>query len=167
MPATYEPISTQTISSGTGTVSFTSIPSTYTDLVLIGSIIPTNAGAAYLLYRINTDTGSNYTQTQWYWTNTSGGRGSIEVLNTTNIEIIGNQFQTLGAFATRAMFCNYANTNTWKHFIVEGRAPDNTSRSAAAVWQSTSAITSVQVIASPNAAIGTGSVFTLFGIKAA
>jgi hypothetical protein len=48
MPKTYEPISTQTLSSAVTGVTFTSIPQTYTDLVLVIKASASTAANAWL-----------------------------------------------------------------------------------------------------------------------
>jgi hypothetical protein len=64
MAKTYEPIQSYTLASKTNTISFTSIPTTYTDLrlVFVGKSDP-DASADYIALRFNGDTGSNYSST--------------------------------------------------------------------------------------------------------
>ena len=61
--STYTPIATQTLSANTASVTFSSIPQGYTDLVLIVSATPVAAGTWNLEMRFNNDTGSNYSRT--------------------------------------------------------------------------------------------------------
>ena len=59
--ATYTPIATTTLGSATGAVTFSSIPSIYTDIVLVCNDI--RNGAAVTAIQLNGDTGTNYSQT--------------------------------------------------------------------------------------------------------
>ena len=68
MPATYEPIASLTLSSATGTVTFGSIPQTYRDLIMV--INHSGAGDNFY-FQLNSDTGSNYSDTGVYGTGTS------------------------------------------------------------------------------------------------
>ena len=63
MPAgnTYEPIATTTLTATNSTVTFSSIPSIYTDLVLIVNSLGTGA---YYSIQVNGDTGTNYSRTR-------------------------------------------------------------------------------------------------------
>jgi hypothetical protein len=71
MAATYEPISTQTLGTAVSSITFSSIPQTYTDLVLIAySSTTTVASSEINKLTFNSDTGSNYSTT------TLGGDGS-------------------------------------------------------------------------------------------
>ena len=58
MPSTYIPIATTTASGGETTISFTSIPSTYTDLIIQGNTIATTPYELFVQF--NSDTASNY-----------------------------------------------------------------------------------------------------------
>ena len=58
MPGTYEPLATTTGTGSSTTVTFTTIPQTYTDLVLVCSDI--NAQTTDIGVRFNNDSGSNY-----------------------------------------------------------------------------------------------------------
>ena len=62
MPSTYEPIATTTLGSTAATITFSSIPATYTDLriALVGSL---SGGGNYGNLRFNSDSGSNYSVT--------------------------------------------------------------------------------------------------------
>lgn len=57
MAATYEPIATAT-PSGVSEFTFSSIPSTYTDLVLVGSVLSSGTGVLYV--RMNGVTSTSY-----------------------------------------------------------------------------------------------------------
>ena len=62
MPATYEPINTQTLGTAVADVYFTSIPQTYTDLVLV--ISSNTSSNTQTGYRLNSDSGNNYSDTR-------------------------------------------------------------------------------------------------------
>jgi hypothetical protein len=64
MPAgnTYEAIATQTLGSAAASVTFSSIPGTYTDLVLVVAGTLTT-GTENIVMQFNGDTGSNYSVT--------------------------------------------------------------------------------------------------------
>jgi len=66
--STYTPIATTTLGSSATSYTFTSIPSTYTDLVIVAQI--KGDTTTYLNLRFNGDTGSNYSRT------TLSGNGS-------------------------------------------------------------------------------------------
>ena len=61
MASTYTAIATQTASGSTTALTFSSIPQTYTDLVIVCLLTAGNTGDAYLRY--NSDTGTNYSDT--------------------------------------------------------------------------------------------------------
>ena len=166
MAKTYEPISTQTLGSATATVTFSSIPATYTDLVLVCNIAQA-AGNNSLRFRINSDTGSNYSATYLYGNGTSAlsGRdasqtsGTIYVSGSTTIET--NYI---------VQFMNYSNATTYKTLL--GRSNRASSEVAADVglWRNTSAINSISLAMGgsfPTNNFATGSTFALYGIKAA
>ena len=169
MAKTYEAIASQTLGSNTSAVTFSSIPATYTDLVLL-TFIRTIHGATQSVdcyLRINGDTGSNYSRTYLAGNGTSAISGRES--NQTRI----GAFYGPGGGATSNSFAaqvlhipSYANTNVFKTVLaVIGHAGDATGR-VVGLWRSTSAITSLE-IAPASETMVTGSTFSLYGIKAA
>ena len=71
MPATYEPIATTTLSSAASTITFSSIGSGYTDLRVIFSGLGTTGAGQYANMRLNSDTGTNYSNTRFKVSGTS------------------------------------------------------------------------------------------------
>jgi len=61
MPATYEPIATTTLGSAAATITFSSIPATYTDLVIV--FAGTATANLNPLMSFNSDSGTNYSTT--------------------------------------------------------------------------------------------------------
>ena len=161
MPATYVPIATQVLGSDASSVTFSSIPATYTDLVLVFSARAVSGGPFSVTARINGDT-ANYSDT--YLT----GDGTTATSARTTGESSLNPFNiSSGAFGTYSFFLmNYSNTTTFKTLL--GRAGSANYRTSAFVelWRSTAAITTFLVSVAGGNFI-TGSTFTLYGIKAA
>ena len=61
---TYTPIASTTLGSAAASYTFSSIPNTYTDLVLIASMADSNSGADQrMLVQVNGDTGTKYSTT--------------------------------------------------------------------------------------------------------
>jgi hypothetical protein len=164
MPAarTYEPIATTTLGSAASNYTFSSIPSTYTDLVLIRSGGVSSPDEIAL--RFNGDTGSNYSYT--IMSGYSGGTASSRASNQTMGR--GGAAWTTSANNTIWQIMNYSNTTTFKTFIQRYNDPgDPTVGTAVTLWRSASAINSVQVLTSTGQNFTSGTVFTLYGITAA
>lgn len=163
MPATYEPIATTTISgSSTNSVTFSSIPSTYTDLVLIFS--GQFSAEGYLVYQFNGDTGNNYSETQ-IRANTSGassGWATNRVFTFTGATAASNsQFNCITSFQ------NYSNSTTNKTLLSRANSLTREVGSAVGLWRNTSAITSIRAYELTTNNFVAGSTLTLYGIKAA
>lgn len=174
MPQTYTPIATTTVSgSTTQTVTFSSIPSTYTDLiVIINAGYTNNVGDDQFHMRINGDTGSNYSNTVLYGTGSAAG--SYRDSNFTYMNM-GRASRNDIATAVIVNLQNYANTTTNKSVLFTMRTADSSYAGAnvpitsgAGLWRSTSAINSITFSNYYNTNYyRSGSTFTLYGIKAA
>ena len=160
MPVTYTPIATNTLGSATSTVTFSSIPSTYTDLRIVYATTASGDAGNYL--RFNSDTGSNYSRTGLYGNGSSAGSN-----RDTNATGIYGPFTMSSAITSNTIdIMNYSNTTTNKTCLVRAGAANNSTLTSVGLWRSTSAITSISITCD-GANFVAGSTFTLLGIKAA
>jgi hypothetical protein len=167
MPATYDKIATYTIPSATLSYTFSTIPDTYTDLILISIAQKTTSGSGSgFNLRFNGDSGTNYSNT--FLEGSGSSASSYRSSNSTGLNggavtssAIANQFDI-----NINQILNYSNSTTYK--TVLGRYNDNEFSyvgASSSLWRNTNAITSLTVVSVNNFAIG--STFTLYGIKAA
>ena len=165
MPATYEPIATTTLSSNQTSYTFSSIPATYTDLVLICNF-KNSVGAGYWgQLQFNGDTGSNYSTTVLDGNGTSATSYRYSNENV-GVRIGGTTTANNNPSIVNIM--NYANTTTYKTQITRYSDASRAAQAFASLWRSTAAINSIKIqIESATADIVAGSTFTLYGIKAA
>jgi hypothetical protein len=160
---TYVPIATTTLGSNTASYTFSSIPSTYTDLVLIAT--GTATALVNFSLRFNGDSSTNYSRTMLYGNGSSAA--SYQVTNYALIPL--GDFDTSQIASHIVNIQNYSNTTTYK--TVLGRWNNNAGTYAslgatASLWRSTSAINSITAL--PDGGVfKTGSTFTLYGIAAA
>lgn len=163
MPSTYTPIATQTLGSSAASVTFSSIPSTYTDLVLILNLKSVSGSTAYPRIVYNSDTGSNYSVT--YITGDGSTATSGRTSNSPGY-ITGYTVESSTEFNFNGIYHiqNYSNTTTNKTLI--GRCNNATGHTEAIVtlWRNTAAISNIDVTNS-NANFAIGCTFTLYGIK--
>jgi hypothetical protein len=165
MAATYEKIATTTLGSDTASVTLSSIPSTYTDLVFIMN--GSDTGSVQLGIQFNSDTGSNYSM------NNMTGNGTLVQAYTGaiyNLIQFGYDAYLNSGFNYNNVINiqNYSNTTTYKTLI--GRANNGNTGVTATVglWRSSSAITSMTLLQSyGSSSFKTGTTFTIYGIKAA
>lgn len=169
MPATYEPIATTTLISTTAIPVFTSIPQTYTDLVLISSGQAAITGDDFAVVYFNNDGGSNYTTTQLFTINGSSAASS-RTSSTTGIFSTPLNALSSGYSGTCALhIMNYSKTTTFKTVI----SRDNSQRSGLntgigiGLWRSTAAINSIYLRTVNGYGWASGSTLTLYGITAA
>jgi hypothetical protein len=162
--STYEPISTTTLGSATNSVTFSTIPATYTDLVFIGSI-KGDASIGLIRVRLNGDTGNNYSYTRVY--GTGGTAASDRSANTSSMELEdpGTAFNSQ-FIVVRGQIQNYSNSTTYKTMLGRGDELTNVTMATSNLWRNTSVVTSVTIF-TPSNNFATGSTFTLYGIAAA
>jgi hypothetical protein len=166
MSSTYEPIATNTLGSATTTVTFSSIPSTYTDLIIVVNGAAASGGNN-LGIRFNTDSGSNYSTTRM-----QGNGSSATSDRVSSTFIYGNSLPTtLGNGNNIIQIQNYANTTTYKTVLTRNSNPASVVGTTVGLWRgstgsATEAITSISL--SPEFSVNwvSGSTFTLYGIKA-
>lgn len=156
---TYTALSTITLSSSASSVTFSSIPATYRDLVLV-SQAKTTGTTNTVLFRFNSDSGSNYSNVYM------GGSGS-----TTNSGAFTDTSISLGVVDVTSMSQNtmqvndYSATDKHKAALIRTDIAGWGTRAGAGRWASTAAITTVQV-SCLGASFAVGSTFSLFGIEA-
>lgn len=165
MPAgnTYEAIATQTLGSAAATVTFSSIPSTYTDLVIVSS--PANNTSDSLYFKINGDTGSSYSTT-WMTGNGTTATSSRQGTNTTGIlagaPVVGMSSTNYGVSVIQIM--NYSNATTYKTALCRWALGSAETNATVGLWRSTSAITSVTIL-SGGGTLSANSTFSIYGVK--
>ena len=165
MPATYEPIATTTLVSGADTITFSSIPATYTDLrlVLVAKSQPTNT--RFPAMRFNSDSGTTYSRTRI--TGDGAAAASVRVVDTTSIAVLQTGMgDTIPVFITFDVFSYAGSTN--KTVLWEASEDANGSGSVVrgvALWRNTSAINTITLIGTSGSGIyGIGTTATLYGI---
>jgi hypothetical protein len=166
MATTYEKIATTTLGSAAASIDFTSIASSWTDLrfVLTGVNSALYAGA---YFRLNSDSGSNYSTTALYGNGTSAT--SYRSSNATQVDLFGawGGNTSIPQMATVDLF-SYAGS-TYKTFLWTNPNDLNGNgvvTNGVGLWRSTSAVTAISIICSTGN-WNTGTTATLYGIKAA
>jgi hypothetical protein len=169
----YESIATTTLGSTTGTITFSSIPATYTHLqIRIMSRSTRSQTGDYIAMQFNADTGSNYAY------HGIGGDGSAATAFGFATQTFMDVERAAAATATASVFgvsvvdiLDYANTNKYKTMRSLGGFDNNGSGEiylTSGLWQNSNAITSITLKAQG----GTSSFvqyssFALYGIKGA
>jgi hypothetical protein len=164
MPVTYESIATTTLGASAASVTFSSIPATYTDLILQGAFSTTTANFD-VRFQFNTDTGSNYSYTYLLGTGSSPGSGRAS-----NSTFIGTYFSVGTSTNPQPLTMqiqNYSNTVTNKTSLIRIGASDKELNGIVALWRDTGAINSITIFLNLTGQYAADSTFTLYGIKAA
>ena len=170
MALTYEPIATTTLGSAQSNITFSSIPQTYTDLILVASGLQATGqdGMAIQVGNTTIDTGTSYSATILQGTGTAAQSTRETSVNYINGGLVDST--TIGNNIFH--FMNYANTTTYKTVLTRANVASWLVRSTVGLWRSTSAINTIK-IGSGNGAGGfgrnlnTGFTATLYGIKSA
>jgi len=167
----YDSIATVTVGSGgASSVTFSSIPSTYTHLQIrgIGRAANSVTDENFVL-QLNSDTGANYSLHNIYGTGSSVGANAT-------INFTASYFaRTSGASSGASMFgavvadiLDYANTNKYKTLRSLSGHDQNGSGYVTLMsgnWRSTSAVTTVTIKNETGLNIAEYSSFALYGIK--
>jgi hypothetical protein len=161
--STYEAIASHTLSSSAASYEFTSIPGTFTDLIVV--VTGGASGATNLWMQFNSDTGSNYSMTRVSGNGSaaSSTRGS----SLTEIRWTGQSYIVdEDKFNAIIQIQSYANTNVFKSALGRLNLADGGLDAVVGLWRSTSAISAVKAFVS-SGTFDSGSTFSLYGLAAA
>jgi hypothetical protein len=168
----YESIATTTVGSGgTSTITFTSIPSTYKHLQIRAIARDANGSNDFSTPQmvINSDTSSTYARHYLSGNGTTASAGSTPTTGFAYVGAILNNGTTANSFAIMIVdLLDYQNTNKYKTIRNLSGGDTNSIGNVAltsALWQSTSAITSISFTSSSTANFVQYSSFALYGIK--
>lgn len=166
MANTYEAIATVTVGSGgAANITFSSIPATYTDLVVKISARTTATNGSYITMGFNGSTSSFSNRTLYG----SGGSVGSFTVPTRFGGYINNSGTTANTFSNTEIYIpNYTSANN-KSFSDDGASETNGTAAelslSAGLWSNTSAITSIELGVGDAGNFAEYSTATLYGIK--
>jgi hypothetical protein len=161
--STYTPIATTTASGSVATYTFSSIPSTYTDLYIVISGTLASGGNDVIMY-FNGDTGNNYSATYLNGNGTAAASGRYSSRLNIPLSYGSGISPTQGSFFTNIM--NYSNTTTYKTALTRVNNTQYGLDYGVGLWRSTAAINSITIGSSSGNMTNT-TTLTLYGIAAA
>jgi hypothetical protein len=155
---TYKPLATVTLAGSTSSVTFSSIPATFRDLVLVfnGGAV---SGAHNLTVAFNSDTTSgNYSGVSMT------GTGSSALSTSSGLARLLNDYGYLEAnqAVIVSQFMDYSATDKHKTFLSRSNNAANGVSAVAGRWANTAAITSIAITTGAN--FSSGSTLSLYGI---
>lgn len=158
MTATYIALSNTTLGAAATSVTFSSIPATYRDLVLV--IAGTTDAARTIGYRLNSDTGTNYHYTL------IGGDGTNPESASGLLTLGVLTRMGTGQSTTIANFMDYSATDKHKTVLSRGGTSAELLRAHVSRWASTNAVTSIYIATLDinTNAFQSGTTFSLYGI---
>ena len=155
--SSYTPIATYTFPSAASSYTLSSIPATYTDLVIV--VNGTASGADYSLgIECNGDSATNYSFTLMQ----GNGSTATSARDTSGTYAIVGTLSNVQSTSI-IQIANYANTSIFKTFLGRGNSSAERVRAYAAIWRSTSAINAIKLVTN-GANFTTGTTISLYGI---
>ena len=150
---TYTPLATVTLGSSAASVTFSSIPATYRDLILI---VNASSGSSIEQYfRFNSDTGSNYSRV-WML-----GNGSSPISgNDTGTSVGAGDMNGMSNLILNIM--DYSATDKHKTVLIRNTSINSYAGAVASRWASTTAINTIAF--STNSSIPANTTVALYGI---
>jgi hypothetical protein len=160
MPATYDNIATTTLTTTATSITFSSIPATYTDLVLVVTALA-STGTQSIDLIFNSDSGSNYSQTRIV------GNGSTATSsrnsNLSFMRVASAVSTTIPGLSITHIFSYAGSTN--KTVLTSESEDQNGSGSTTQrvqLWRNTAAINRIDL---NNTSLAAGTTATIYGVK--
>ena len=159
MTTAWVPLATTTLGASASSVTFSSIPASYRDLVLICDCKNINGDSYNLHCRINGDTGNNNPSVVMQgsssgassFTRNVNGAAQIGWTNNTNNSAVVTQF------------LDYSATDKHKSILSRNNTEASRVNAHAIRWENTAAITSLEIFVEASGSLAAGSTFSLYG----
>jgi len=157
---TYTPLATVTLGSSAALVTFSSIPATYRDLILVVEGATATSGRPVM--RFNADTGSNYTSVMM-----AGGSSPYSATTSTTFIDPIPDYSVTGKFSAIWQVMDYSATDKHKTVLVRlNQHAGGVVHATAGRWANTNAITTVAILTNNGANYSSGTTFNLYGVIA-
>jgi hypothetical protein len=164
---TYVLLNQITLAAASSSVTFSSIPQNYEDLVIVLNGSPADTAYPVNALRFNGDSGNNYSYVGMSGTGSGTGSGTNSSMGYASLgQAYGTGPSTSSRFATVAQIFDYSEIDKHKTMLSRNNVSDAGTEAQVVRWASTSAITSISVITSSGAGYATGTTFSLYGIVA-
>lgn len=174
MPTRRQLIQKIQLNGNASSVTFSNIPGTYTDLMLVlsgrtdysGGL---NGGVQDVVIRVNNDSGNNYSYRVLYGQTSTAGSFSGSSVSSIHFGNLPTANSTASTFCSNKLYIpNYAGSKNKSMSLTAARENNSTfgdNRAITGLWSNTAAITRVDVIAEyPSGSLVAGSTFYLYGI---
>ena len=169
MANTYTLISSSTVATNTASVTFSSIPSTYTDLVIRCSNRTASGGVETLNIQLNGDTATNYSSTNVKGSGTAASNSRTTSDTSATMYTSDWSSDTANTFSNGEIYIpSYTvaqNKPIGTFGVEENNAAAAFITASASLWRSTAAVTSITLIYTGGNNHLAGSSFYLYGIK--
>ena len=168
MANTYTAIATVTVGSGgAANIEFTSIPQTYTDLLVKASVRDARTGDIFsnLLIRFN-GSSSNLSARRLFGNGTSAASSAP---SSSIVTVLNGPLSTSNTFSSGEFYIpNYTSANNKSvstDIVTENNATESYQELNAGLWSDSSAITSITLLSNYSVNLVQYSTATLYGIK--
>jgi hypothetical protein len=169
MPATYTLISSNVLTSSAASVTFSSIPATYTDLVLRTSIRNNDTSSGYVYFQFNSDSATNYSNTRLQGTGSAGSSARQSSVTYTAYYQCDTSGDTANTFATGELYIPSYTASQDKPIAYfsasETNATASIMASVAGLWRNSAAVNSITIANLSTLQFVSGSSFYLYGIS--
>ena len=160
---TYVPLATITLASTDSSITFSSIPATYRDLIVVCNFQNSGIGSASRL-RLNGDTGTNYTGV--WMVGYGSTAGSSSEASETSARIFGAALGPANTFSNVGII-QVMDYSADKHKTVLTRygSAGTDSQATASRWSNTAAVTAVTIYDVLGQTYSVGSTFSIYGVN--
>jgi hypothetical protein len=166
MPSSRILIESQTLGSAAASVTFSSIPATYTDLVLRYSARVTSGTVENIQTTLNSS-GSGFSETYLYGTGSAAVSGAGSAQSVLYAIYVNGGSTTASTFTNGEFYIPSYTASQNKCFNITGGLENNATLgrifTTAALWSNTAAVTSIKL--EPFNSFVTGSSFYLYGLR--
>lgn len=167
MPATptYVLLNQVTLATATSTVTFSNIPQTFGDLVVVCNWSNSSTSSAIRI-QVNGDTGSNYSGV--WMTGTGSGTGAGSESAQTSSRAAGASVGPANTFSNvmTVQFLDYSAVDKHKTYLVRYGSAATESQATASRWANTAGITSIRLFDILGQTFQSGATFFMYGVIA-
>lgn len=158
-------LATITLQAASAQITFSGIPSSFRDLVVVLNGTPADTAYPVHALRFNGDTGNNYAYVGMTGNGSTASAGNNNSLAYASLgQAYGIGPATSSNFSTIAHIMDYSATDKRKTVLVRNNVPGTGVEAQAVRWANTAAITAIEVITSSGAGFAAGTTIGLYGV---